>query len=50
MHMQENEISALWNQYDFLSEQDGSGLMIVRRAAGLVHGNNCWGGIIWVPN
>ena len=50
MHVQEHEISALWIQYDFLSEQDGAGLMIVQWAASLVHGDNCWGGIIWVPN
>jgi len=50
VHMKEHEISALWNQYDFLSERDGTGLMIVHWAAGLVRGDNCWGGFIWVPN
>jgi len=50
MHVQGHEISALRNQYDFIGEQDGAGLVIVQWAAGLVHGDNCWGGIIWVPN
>jgi len=50
MHVQGHEIAALRNQYDFLGEQDGAGLMIVQWAAGLVHGDNCWGGIIWVPS
>jgi len=50
MRLQEHEISALCNQYDFLSEQDDAGLIIVQWAAGLVHGDNCWGRIVWVPN
>jgi len=49
MHVQGHELSALWNQYDFLSDQDGAGL-IVQWAAGLVHCDNCSGGIIWVSN
>ena len=49
MHVQGHELSELWNQYDFLSEQDGAGL-IVQWAAGLVPGDNFWSGIIWVPN
>jgi hypothetical protein len=48
MHVQGHELSALWNQYDFLGEQDGAGL-IVQWTKGLVHCDNCWGGIIWVP-